>query len=1114
MDMEKIKDQAGETDLDEKELPWTFAADSDGMRLASEAMRIHLAHIFDPYLAVYTSSIQPLPHQISAVYEKMLPRLPLRYVLADDPGAGKTVMTGLLLKEMLVRGDVGRCLIVSPGSLARQWQDEMREKFGLRFHILTNADSSAFSGQDFLIASLDKLARSEGLQAMLSESAWDLIVVDEAHKMSATMFGSEVKYTKRYRLGQKLGSITRNLLLLTATPHNGKPLDFFLFMALVDPDRFAGARRISEGDALPDVRDVMRRLVKEELLKFDGTPLFPERIAETVHYDLSPQERRLYEDVTAYVQNEFNRADKLASDKQRNNVGFALAMLQRRLASSPEAIYRTLSRRTKRLESVMEEIRAGRQKGYWQDAPDFFDEEDDIDDVDARMDEDAEEIVSRVTAARTLEDIRKEVAALHELTHQAAILRQSGTDRKWDELSRLLQENAEICGRTGKAREKLIIFTEHKDTLDYLAGRIGSLLGNPHAVVTISGGMSRESRRRAERLFTQDKGVLILIATDAAGEGINLQRAHLMINYDLPWNPNRLEQRFGRIHRIGQEHTCHLWNLVAKDTREGYVFDRLFQKIEREKEALGGKVFDILGKLSFDNKPLWQFLVDAVRRDSEPEAQARTEAMLDASFDRKRMQELLKECHLTDDTMDAGLVAELREDMERREAHKLQPHFIASFFEEALSKYRGKMRRREAGRWELTSVPAPLRRHGAASGEVLPRYERICFERAYRQIPGKDAVADLIVPGHPLLDSLTGLVCADCRQLLRTGCIFIDPRTDAGQWRLLLYLRDGVADGIPRSDGRPHLISERISFIEMHEDGSFSNAGYAPYLDYRSPAAGEKKRILMELPKLGWLAGDIMEKARAHAASSISREHFEQVRAGKLARLKKIEQAVRERLMDEIQFCQQQAVKFARDAEQGKKNAAASREKYRRQAAALRIRWETRLREIEEQRRMSTIGPEVIGGALVVPERWLAPSPGLSADAAARAAIERAAMERVMAIERSLGYEPRDVSKENCGYDIESAIPEEKRGGGHALRMIEVKGRQAGAKEVTVTKNEIMTAFNQPESFILAIVKVDGGKAKATYLQEPFEENVGFATVSVTYDIGELCRRAKILYAD
>src|SRR5438034_2612243 len=342
--------------------PWSFDGDGALFRLVSEAQRIRLAHLFDPVLAVHTSQVDPLPHQITAVYESMLPRQPLRFLLADDPGAGKTIMAGLLMKELIVRGDLQRCLVVCPGSLAEQWQDELYHRFNLPFEILTNDKLEAartgnwFLETNLVIARLDKLSRNEDVQEKLKapDCRWDLVVCDEAHKMSATFFGGEINYTKRYKLGQLLSTLTRHFLLMTATPHNGKEEDFQLFMALLDGDRFEG--RFRDGVHTADVSDLMRRMVKENLLNFYGTPLFPERMAYTVPYKLSVGQTRLYKEVTDYLRDEFNRAEALQNDKRAGTVGFALTILQRRLASSPEAIYQSLRRRRERLDSRLREL--------------------------------------------------------------------------------------------------------------------------------------------------------------------------------------------------------------------------------------------------------------------------------------------------------------------------------------------------------------------------------------------------------------------------------------------------------------------------------------------------------------------------------------------------------------------------------------------------------------------------------------------------------------------------------------------------------------------------------------------------------------------------------------
>src|SRR6185503_16380513 len=348
--------------------PWSFDGDGKLFRLVSEAHRINLAHLFDPLLAIHTSMVDPLPHQITAVYGEMLPRQPLRFLLADDPGAGKTVMAGLLIKELLIRGDLERCMIVAPGSLVEQWQEEMAEKFGLHFDLLTRDQIEAsVTGNPFvekhrLILRLDMAARSDELKAKLQAAPdWDLIICDEAHRMAASYFGGEVKETQRHKLGKLLGTRSRNFLLMSATPHNGKEADFQLFMGLLDADRFEG--RFREGVHKADVSDMMRRLTKEELYRFDGTKLFPERRAYTASYALSPAEADLYQAVTSYVREEMNRADRTGDDKRRSSVGFALQILQRRLASSPAAIHRSLERRRKRLEERLREERLMRQGG-------------------------------------------------------------------------------------------------------------------------------------------------------------------------------------------------------------------------------------------------------------------------------------------------------------------------------------------------------------------------------------------------------------------------------------------------------------------------------------------------------------------------------------------------------------------------------------------------------------------------------------------------------------------------------------------------------------------------------------------------------------------------------
>lgn len=1109
-------DQAAEMELSEKALPWSFDADADRMRLVSEAYRIHLAYLFDPYLAVHTSSIEPLPHQISAVYEKMLPRQPLRFVLADDPGAGKTIMTGLLMKELIMRGDIKRCLIVCPGNLAEQWQDELHRKFHLRFEILTNdrVESSVtgniFIEMNFCIARLDKLSRSETLQEKLKITDWDIIIVDEAHKMSATVWGGEVRYTKRFQLGRLLSSITRHFLLLTATPHNGKDSDFALFMSLIDADRFEGVKRDSQQAV--DVSDVMRRLVKEELLKFDGRPLFPERIAYTVNYDLSPMEAKLYQEVTEYVQDGFNRAERLENDR-KNTVGFALTILQRRLASSPAAIYCSLDRRARRLEQLLEEEKLKRRASEFRFDFKEYGDTDDFDDAPSSEVESAEdEMVARASASQTTAELEEEIRTLRRLTKMAGQVRAGGEDRKWDELSRLLQENKNIVGANGE-REKLIIFTEHKDTLYYLQEKISSLLGRAEAVVTIHGGMVRDERRKVEERFKQDKNVLVLIATDAAGEGINLQRAHLMINYDLPWNPNRLEQRFGRIHRIGQTEVCHLWNLVAKGTREGDVFQRLFGKLEEERKALGGKVFDILGKLTFENKPLRELLIEAIRYGNDPQVREKLNTVMDSSLNREKLKEILTERALTEDVMNPSMVSRIREDMERMEARKLQPFFIESFFLAAFKSLNGRIYKREQGRYEITRVPFDIRNRDMQIGfgePVLSSYERICFDKEQTNIPGL-VPATFITPGHPLLSAISDLVREKYGSDLKQGTIFVDDNDDGNDFRILFYIENSIQDGqLIAGTNQRRIISKRVHFVEIKKNGETISAGFAPYLDYRTPNENERQLVLSALQNETWLKNDVEDIAVSYAIQKIIPKHLSEVRERKKVLLDKMESAVKERLTSEIRYWDFRANELREKESPDKRNAKLNADQASRRSEELTARLEKRLSEIAQERKITAMPPVVVGGVLIAPKGWFVQKK-LVGSSDARTAIEKIAMQTVEKIERDFGYEPKDVSAEKCGYDIESFVPKELRKNGNCLRFIEVKGRRADADTVTVSKNEILTALNKSEEFILAIVSVDGDKTKTFYIERPFTSSPDFGAVSVTYKIDDLLKQGKCI---
>ena len=1286
-----------------------FTADGRLFRLAAEAERIRLAPLFDPCVAVHASRIEPLPHQITAVYGEMLPRQPLRFLLADDPGAGKTIMAGLLIRELMLRGDLERCLVVAPGSLVEQWQDELESKFDLAFDLLTRerieaagAGGNPFTESSHLIARLDVLSRSEDLRRRLEAAKeWDLVVCDEAHRMAASYFGTEVRYTKRYRLGRLLGARCRHFLLMTATPHNGKEEDFQLFMALLDPDRFEGrlrggasrSRGASRGDGISrsggahrgagvswsggvrrddgtsrnDVGDLLRRLTKEELLRFDGRPLFPERRAHTVHYALSGGEAALYAAVSDYVRKEMDRAERFAArdEKRRRNVGFALQILQRRLASSPAAIHESLRRRREKLEARLAHLLAGAGRDPVRTGRDPHDlpratalagssalappaADFDPDDLEEAAQEDVDAIEARVldhaTTAETLAEFEAEIDSLRRLEDRARALRREGTDTKWLQLASLL-DHPLMTGADGR-RRKLIVFTEPRDTLEYLAGRIRTRLGWDEAVVVIHGGVGRADRRKVVEAFMHDPQVVVMVANDAAGEGVNLQRAHLMVNYDLPWNPNRLEQRFGRIHRIGQTEVCHLWNLVAKDTREGEVYGRLLEKLEAARSALGGRVYDVLGRL-FEGAGMRDLLMDAIRYGERPEVKARLFERVDGAADRERLLALLEDRALARDRLGAAEVGRIREEMERAEARRLQPHYIESFFLQAFRHLGGSVHRREAGRYEITRVPGPIRRReprAGCVGPVLERYERICFEKS--KIAGGDATgpgmdsdpglgsgmgsnpgsrpdmgvspdsssnpnlgpsadpdpdpgaspgppaAVCLSPGHPLLDATVDLVLERYRGVLAEGAVLVDESDEGGESeaiRALFHFEIAVRDGHERRPGHPRIVSRQLRFVEVdadtdvdttaapganvdpdvdtntdteadvnadagHADAgsgtrSVRDAGPAPYLDYRPIEDDERAAIAARLEaarpgqpdQLGQPVRpgqpdqsgqpvrsdrpdqpsrpdrDLEDVAMAYARTHLASDQIGEVRARRLPEIDRVEAEVTARLKREIVFWDNHALRLRDDERAGKAAGPVSAARAVARADELADRLARRRADLARERDLVPLPPVVRGRALVVPigllRRAVAPEKarlGVRETApngrpAGRAEVERLAMEAVMAAERALGHEPRDVSAAKVGYDIESR--EAKTG---RLRFIEVKGRAGDADTVTVTHQEIRTALNKPDAFILAIVRVrDGYVSGPHYLRRPFRAEPDFDAVSVTYNLRELLARAE-----
>ncbi|MBL6956532.1 MAG: DUF3883 domain-containing protein [Chlorobium phaeobacteroides] len=791
----------------------------------------------------------------------------------------------------------------------------------------------------------------------------------------------------------------------------------------------------------------------------------------------------------------------------------------------------------KKLESRLRELellhRAGQAEPVFSNSISAFERED-FDDIDDAPDNEVaaieEAVLDQATAASTIAELRQEIGTLRRLEENALHVRRSGNDTKWTQLSGLLGEvfcptmsSDQVIEQSApygsglipppkpSPRQKLVIFTEHRDTLNYLEDRITRFLGRNEAVVIIHGSVGREERLKVQESFRHDPDVQVLLATDAAGEGINLQRAHLMVNYDLPWNPNRLEQRFGRIHRIGQTEVCYLWNLVADDTREGDVYRRLLEKLEQAREALGGQVFDVLGKIAFeaDGKvmSLRDLLIEAIRYGEKPEVKAFLTTVLDMALDRGHLQELLDERALAHDAMDASRVQKIGEEMERAEARRLQPHYIESFFLEAFKRLGGNVRQREYRRFEITHVPAPVRNRDRLIGigePVLPRYERIAFEKNLIAPQGQPLAA-FVCPGHPLLDAVIDLILERHRDLLKRGTVLVDERDSGTHPRVLFYLEHAIQDASLTRDGNRRIVSKRMLYVELDEAGEARHVHYAPYLDFRPLAPGEPDvEALMSRSECHWISRDIEQKAQGYAIAHVVPEHLAEVKGRKLDLIRKTEAAVKDRLTKEIMYWDHRSEELRLLEQAGKLNARLNSGEARKRADLLQARLQKRLDELRIEAQLSPLPPVVLGGFLVVPAGLVQSMTGQLSSMSTSPSGTARARAIVMEAELQLGFEPVDRELEKLGYDIESRIP-----GTGRLRFIEVKGRVSGAPTITVTRNEILYSLNKPDDFILAIVEfLDGESHNVHYVRKPFTQEPDFGVTSVNYDFKELIAKA------
>lgn len=1022
-----------------------FDASPRLFRLATEALRTRLAHAFDPQFAVSVSQVDPLPHQIEAVYKRILPLPRIRFLLADDPGAGKTIMAGLLMRELMQRQDVRRVLVLCPKALTDQWRREMWERFRQPFDVLTGETVSDAFGQNAwlkherVIASVD-LAAAEHILPSIEQSHWDLVIFDEAHKLSAYSYGGKLEKTRRYQLAEKMADRTRHLLLMTATPHKGDPENFRLLLALLDADVFAtqsGANIAVTADQSP----FFLRRMKEAMKDWQGRPLFLPRHVATPPYDLSPPEYELYEEVTRYVREGMALANQQADNNKRRNVGLALTVLQRRLASSLHAVTRSLERRHERLSGELEQLRkSGRTAAdLASGAIDFNEDDDSIETV--------EEALSGTSAARNAAELAREVEWLARLVEQARSTRETATERKLQEFEGVVRDQTmEAAG------EKILIFTEHRDTLEYLVGKLREW---GRAVCFIHGGMKLQDRIAAEREFR--RSAQFLVATDAAGEGINLQFCRVMINWDLPWNPNRLEQRMGRIHRYGQQSEVQIFNLVAGNTREGQVLRRLLLKLDLMRADLGhDQVFDVIAEIL----EAGEVRLDVLLREAALGSRSIDEILadldtLDTQAAKEYVKDALGEALATRFIDTAFLLGEERESKERR----LTPEFVEHFFVDALTFLGGRIHGFEDRSWRLDHVPAEIRRSAEARnvGDAAAP-GRVTFQKERARI---DPPAELLAPDHPLFDAVTDAVWERGRESLLRGTAFIDP--NAREPYIIWLLEAGAANGLGDTVHRRLLgVRQTGSDFELVEPG-----------------------VVLDLAPEDTAAAvpdGLRRAASAEAAIDAATAGYSATYLAKVTDRTKREtdiilNAVNISLSQEIETAQEALARQQAEADTGRDMNIAIQTTLRK-IDSLTDELKHRRRRLENQAAVTLETPRVVGVAAVLP----APVPHVvehSGGGGDQSAIELAAMKVVMDYETSQHRTPADVSKTGCGYDIKSVGADLSD-----VRYIEVKGH-ATTGDVSLYYTEWQMANRMRQEFFIYEVEHALAKPALRIVRDP-----------------------------
>ncbi|HOI25200.1 MAG TPA: helicase-related protein [Caldisericia bacterium] len=1016
--------------------------------LGIETLRYRYASLYDPLLAMNTSKVDPLPHQIEAVYGYVLKLPRIRFLIADDPGAGKTIMAGLIIKELKIRNMVKRILIVTPGHLKDQWRRELKDRFEENFIVIDRAISDAFyrdnvwQRENQMITSIDFAKRDEILPS-IGTAHYDLIIVDEAHKMSATKYGENLSKTGRYKLGERLSRSSDHLLFLTATPHKGDPDNFRLFLDLLEPGFFATNDMVKESLKNKDNPLFIRR-VKEDLKDFEGKPLFLPRYTTTVSFELkteSPAEQELYNELSEYVNTEYNKA--LQGDKKRN-VAFALVILQRRFASSVYALFRSLERRKEKLQSLLDHFSEYKDKLEknidmdLEEVEDFSEEE--------RWKE--EEKWETLSVSENEEELRKEIQILKVLMKQAEDIIKSENEIKLKKLRETLNKLYQTD--TQDRNKKVLIFTESKDTLTYLVKKVTDW---GFKVNFIHGGMNLESRVEAESIFKNESD--LMIATEAAGEGINLQFCHLMINYDIPWNPNRLEQRMGRVHRYGQKYEVNIYNLVATDTREGQVLTLLFKKLEEIKETMGNdKVYDVMGDVLAD--------VDL------------SQLMIEAASSCRNMEDILKSINIKIDKEYVQRVKEnlseslatryidytrIKEMADKAKEHRLIPEYTENFFKKTFQVLEGKIKPIKDNVYSIDSVPFVLKQVAERDqikkvfGSLLRRYPKVTFDK---EISYRNGDTEFVTFGHPMFEAMLTYTMETFAPLIYKGATFLDP--------------DGIMDGY-------------LLFYEGEiRDATGKVAGKRLFGIY----CGKNNNQLKEInPTILW---DLIGSKNIQPENCEINSLKQLSEAFVINELERYKKELEEERNHQAHIKEKYGIKSLEQLIlklDGDLIALAKRkENYENVDLAIQRKKETKnyyeasltelIENIKNEKNLNMNAPFFKGLVRVIPYQYFGKHMVSDPE------IEKIGMDTVMAYEKQNGRIPTDVSKENLGFDIRSIDPINE------IRYIEVKAR-AQTGQIELTQNEWFMAKRFQNNYYLYVVFQANNHPFLSIIQNPAE---------------------------